>query len=244
MELKNYWINNHGTSIHFYDSNPNTNNLKLPFVMIPGLSESAEDYIPVMEMLFPRRCIAISLRGRGKSDAPQIGYTLEDHISDIESVIKHLEINEFILMGFSRGVSYALGYALTNLSSIKGLVLGDYPAYHSQLPTGWVEYFSSLPPWRGKSLSERIKTHTLYGLQKESKQILFWDKLSSISCPTLVIRGGKVDAVLSKDDGVKYLEKIQNSNLVVFEESNHNIFKPNLKKFVDTIQEFFETISS
>lgn len=243
MEFKNGWVDNNGTNIHFIDSNFDTNQ-DLPFVIIPGLSESAEDYIPLLKILFPRRCIALTLRGRGNSDAPQKGYTLEDHISDIEAVIKHLELNAFILMGFSRGVSYTLGYTLTNSDSIKGLILGDYPAYHSQLLPEWVEFFSSLPPWRGKSLSERMKLHALYGLQKDSKHVLFWDKLSSILCPVLVIRGGKHGAALSIDDGEKYLKKIPNSNLVVFEDSDHNIFDPSLEKFVNTVELFFKTIKS
>jgi pimeloyl-ACP methyl ester carboxylesterase len=240
MEFKNVYINNCGTTLHLIDSN--STNGELPIVITPGLSESAEDYIPVMELLAPRRCIAITLRGRGKSDAPQFGYTLEDHISDIEAVIRHLKMNEFVLMGFSRGVSYALGYALKNLGVVKGLVLGDYPAIHSQLPPGWVEFFSSLPPWKGKSLPERMKTHALSGLQKESKQVLFWNKLSSISCPVLIIRGGKPGAALSVEDGVRYLEEIPKSNLVVFEESSHNLFEPRLEKLVNTMKEFFKTV--
>lgn len=242
MELKHNWIDNNGTSIHYIDSNFGTNK-ELPFVIIPGLSESAEDYIPLMKLL-PRRCVAITLRGRGKSDAPQVGYSLEDHISDIDAVIKHLELNEFILMGFSRGVSYTLGYTFTNLSSIKGLILGDYPAYHSQLPHGWVEFFSSLPPWRGKSLSDRMKTHSLNGLQIDSKQVLFWNQLSSIHCPVLIIRGGKQGSVLTVEEGNRYLEQMPNSNLVVFEDSNHNLFEPNLEKFVHTVEVFFESIKS
>jgi pimeloyl-ACP methyl ester carboxylesterase len=240
MEFKNIWIDNFGTTLHSIDSNPTKS--QLPLVIIPGLSESAEDYIQLMELLSPRRCIAITLRGRGKSDAPKSGYTLEDHISDIEAVISYLEINEFVIMGFSRGVSYALGYALKNVSLVKGLVLGDYPAIHSQLPPGWVESFSTLPPWRGKSLPERMKTHALFGLQKDSKQVLFWDKLSSLSCPVLVIRGGKPGAALSEEDGIRYLEEIPKSNLVVFEESSHNLFEPCFENFIDTMKEFFKTV--
>lgn len=46
------------------------------------------------------------------------------------------------------------------------------------------------------------------------------------------------------NDGKKYLEKIPNVNLVVFEESAHNIFDPNLEKFVNTVELFFKTIKS
>jgi pimeloyl-ACP methyl ester carboxylesterase len=90
MKLKETWINNNGVNIHVIDSNTVAKQ-ELPLVIIPGLSESAEDYLPLMESLSPCRCVAISLRGRGKSDAPHTGYKLEDHISDIEAVVKYLD---------------------------------------------------------------------------------------------------------------------------------------------------------
>lgn len=95
----------------------------------------------------------MTLRGRGKSGLPKGGYTLEEHISDIHAVIKHLALKEFILMGYSRGVSYTIGYAIKNTNLLKGLIIGDYPAIHTQLPPGWVDFYSSLPPWRGKPIS-------------------------------------------------------------------------------------------
>ncbi|MBO0600033.1 alpha/beta hydrolase [Sporosarcina sp. E16_3] len=234
-------IGNKETTIEFIDSESGATNNRLPFVIIPGLSESAEDYIPLMKLL-SSRCIAISLRGRGKSDAPKMGYSLEDHISDIKSVIKHLKLDEFILMGFSRGVSYALGYAFTNLNSVKGIVLGDYPAHHTQLPPEWVDYFLASPPWRGKSVSERMKPHAIDGIQRDSKQVSFWDKLNLIQSPILIIQGGKEGSALSVEDSVQYLEKISKADLIVFEESNHNIFEPDLDKFVNVVEEFIENL--
>lgn len=243
MDINNFWADNNGTNIHFMENNFEANQ-DLPFIIIPGLSETAEDYIPLLKALAPRRCIAITLRGRGSSNAPLNGYTLEDHISDIDAVIKHLGLNEIILLGFSRGVSYTLGYALANLDSIKGLVLGDYPALHSQLPPEWTDFFSALPPWRGRALSERMKVHAINGLQKDSKYVEFWEELNAIKCPVLVIRGGKQGSALSIADGEKYLEKISQANLVVFEESDHNIFEPNFERFIDRLEIFFNSLKS
>lgn len=239
--MKSSFIDNQEITIEFIDSRSVTLNKELPLVLIPGLSESAEDYIPLMK-LFSRRCIAISLRGRGKSDAPKTGYTLEDHSSDINAVIKHLELDEFILMGYSRGVSYALDYAFTNLHSVKGLILGDYPAHHTQLPPEWVEHYLASPPWRGKSVSERMPLHSIYGIQRESHQVLFWDQLCLIESPVLVIRGGKEGSALSILDGAKYVKKSSKVNLITFEESSHNIFEPSLERFVDMVEEFIENL--
>ena len=240
MKITDFFVDNNGTNIHYIDSNINHNH-ELPFVIIPGLSESADDYLPLMKSLLPRRSIAITLRGRGKSDAPLTGYTLEEHISDIEVVTNHLNLKEFILIGYSRGVSYALGYAIAHSQLIKGIILGDYPAIHTELPPAWVDYFSSLPPWRGKPLSERMKPHALTGLQKDSKQIMFWDKLSLIECPVLIIRGGKKGSALSEEAAQQYLENFANATEVVFEESDHNIFEPNLQKVLITVKWFIES---
>ncbi|MDQ0154237.1 alpha/beta fold hydrolase [Robertmurraya andreesenii] len=237
MIYNDSWVDNNGINIHFVETNANLKE-ETPLVIIPGLSESAEDYISVIENLSPRHCIIITLRGRGKSATPETGYSLDDHISDIEAVVKHLELKDFILFGYSRSVSYVLKYSLQNKNLVKGLIIGDYPAIHTQLPQGWVEFFSSLPPWRGKPLSQRMSHTALYGIQKESAQVIFWDDLSSIECPVLIIRAGKPGAALSLEAGEQYLEKMPQANLVVFDESDHNIFEPNLDTFIQTIDLF------
>lgn len=237
MNYIDKWVDNNGVHIHFIETNADVKQ-KFPLVIIPGLSESAEDYIGLIEDLSPRHCVIITLRGRGKSDSPETGYSLEDHVTDIDVVIKHLKLKDFILFSYSRSVSYALKYFMGNRDLIIGLIIGDYPAIHTQLPTGWVDFFASLPPWRGKSLSHRMSQTALHGIQKESTQVVFWDDLSSIECPVLIIRAGKHGAALSSDAGEQYLEKIPQANLVVFDESDHNIFEPNPDTFIKTIEQF------
>ncbi|MFS0673567.1 alpha/beta fold hydrolase [Ornithinibacillus sp. 179-J 7C1 HS] len=243
MIYNDSWVDNNGINIHYVEINANLKG-EAPLVIIPGLSESAEDYISVIENLSPRHCICITLRGRGKSDTPETGYSLDDHISDIEAVVKYLELKDFILFGYSRSVSYVLKYSLKNKNLVKGLIIGDYPAIHTQLPQGWVEFFSSLPPWRGKPLSQRMSHTALLGIQKESAQVIFWDDLSSIECPVLIIRAGKHGGALSLEAGKQYLEKLPQANLVVFDESDHNIFEPNLDKFIQTIDLFMNNCHS
>lgn len=241
MNINHHWIDNNGTNIHFVEMNDKMKD-KIPLVIIPGLSESAEDYISLIELLDPRHCVVMTLRGRGKSSLPKGGYTLEEHISDIHTVIKQLALKEFILMGYSRGVSYTIGYAIKNTNLLKGLIIGDYPAIHTQLRLGWADFYSSLPPWRGKPISQRMKREALIGLERDSSHVSFWDDLSSIHCPALIIRGGKQDAVLSLEAGKQYIEKLPQAKLVVFDESDHNIFEPDIQTFVNTVDLFMKNI--
>jgi pimeloyl-ACP methyl ester carboxylesterase len=110
-------------------------------LIAPGAAEAAEDYMDVIDALFPCTAVAMSFRGRGNSNAPQHGYSIEDHFSDIEAVAR-LGLPRWGLFGFSASVPYVLGYALKHADRLSGLILGDYPAERRRLPPEWPERFS------------------------------------------------------------------------------------------------------
>ncbi len=211
----------------------------VPLIIIPGLTEGAEDYIEIMEKI-NHSCIAISLRGRGKSTSPLKGYALEDHISDIEAVINKESIEKCILYGFSRGTSYMLGFALRFPDKVKGIVIGDYPAVHTRLPEKWVEWFAGLAPWRGKATLDRMLKHALVGIQQESQEKEFWADLKAINCPVLIIGGKQAGAVLTDEMISLYKKSMDHCEVVIFEDSNHNLYEPNADRFVETICRFIE----
>ncbi|MFF3923973.1 alpha/beta fold hydrolase [Paenibacillus lactis] len=242
MQLSETMVNNNGVHIHVTEAHRELNKENVPLVIIPGLSESAEDYISIVQKLTPRHIIVITLRGRGKSDSPASGYTLEDHISDIDAVARHLGLESFILMGYSRGVSYQLGYAVQHPERIRGLIIGDYPAIHTQLPPGWVEFFASLPPWRGKKLYDRMQAGALHALQRESSKVELWDDLTTLTCPALIIRGVKPHPGLSLEAAEQYKLKLPQAKLVEFDQHDHNIFEPDAEAFVRTADSFMNAI--
>lgn len=241
MKISEGKVCNNKVEIHYLVSQVDTNKLP-PLVIIPGLTESAEDYIDIIKEISDRRCIAISLRGRGKSDSPDSGYKLSDHISDIEKVVDALGLEEFILMGYSRGVSYMLGYALKHIERLKGIIIGDYPAMHTKLPEQWVDFFVKLPPWRGKTALERMSRLALEAIQKESEEEYFYDDLYKLKIPVLIISGGKEGSALSAEMRERYLKTIENVELTVFEDCNHNIFEPDINQFTNAVKSFMEKL--
>jgi len=80
--------------------------------------------------------VVIDVRGRGRSDVPETGYTWEHHISDVRAAVETLGLDRPIVVAFSRGSSYGLGYALTYPTEVRGLVIGDYFARHVGLRAG------------------------------------------------------------------------------------------------------------
>jgi pimeloyl-ACP methyl ester carboxylesterase len=86
---------NNQVRLHYLDGHADCPT-ELSIVIVPGLAETAEDYAELMRRLAPRRCVAISLRGRGRSDTPASGYTLDDHADDVLAVVRHLGLPRLV----------------------------------------------------------------------------------------------------------------------------------------------------
>lgn len=241
MEIFEGKVSNNNVDIYYLESQIETNTIT-PLLIIPGLSESAEDYIGILEGISDRKCVAISLRGRGKSYSPESGYKLSDHIGDIVKVVDTLELNEFVLMGYSRGVSYMLGYALKHVERLKGVIIGDYPAMHTKLPEKWTDMFVKLPPWRGKTALERMSRIALEAIQKESEEEDFYGDLHKLKVPVLIISGGKKGSILSTEMKEEYSKALENVENAIFEDCDHNIFEPDINLVINTIKNFMDRL--
>lgn len=242
QKMVNMFAENECVKIH-YVNKEETGATSDPIVIIPGLAESAEDYLSLVPKIKNRTVIVISLRGRGQSDAPLQGYSLEDHVRDIETVIiEELKLDSFYLFGYSRGVSYMLAFGLAHSEKVSGIIIGDYPAIHTKLPEQWVDFFIGLPPWRGKTALERMPKHALEGIQRESSEKIMWEQLSSFTCPVMVIGGGKKGSLLSEEHMQLYKNHLLDVQLNVLEDSDHNLFFPEEEKLVRLINNFLDMV--
>src|SRR5512138_8093 len=64
----------------------------LPIVLLPGLTANAHAFDGLIQAgLSPRfHALALDLRGRGLSDAPEDGYTMADHAADVIGLLDAL----------------------------------------------------------------------------------------------------------------------------------------------------------
>jgi pimeloyl-ACP methyl ester carboxylesterase len=185
--------------------------------------------------LWPQRCIVFAHRGRGKSSAPISGYALEDHVEDIKAVVRFFDLQSFYLMGYSRGVSYALGYALEEISKLKGLILAEYPAVHKQMEPGWADQYLQTF-WGNERGSSLLAEHVVRGIEQEAQQHSFRPMLPQISCPTLILRGTREDSLLSKEEAATYQHEISDTRVVVFEHTGHTLKESEFDKFVHSLR--------
>jgi pimeloyl-ACP methyl ester carboxylesterase len=233
IQARDCWTDNRGVRLHYLDTGEGRLSSLVPVVFIPGALGGADLYLREFQSLAPRRCIAISLRGRGKSEAPAEGYTFEDHVADIESVIRDSELNRYCLAAYSMGVPYAIEQAARDQGKVKGLVIGDYAARLPLIRPEWVEQSLTHPGAR----PEAVK-----GLQRESREVILWDRLEKITSPVLIIRGGKPGSLLSEENAERYRKHLSDVVIVQFEDSDHAVFMPSYERYIGTIKDFLERL--
>jgi pimeloyl-ACP methyl ester carboxylesterase len=202
-----------------------------PVVLIPGLHGRAEDFEALLPALAPRRAIAVSLRGRGRSDVPEAGYRFENHVEDLRLLVDTFGQPQVCLVGHSVGVTYAIGYALEYPKRVAALVLAGYPARYPDLSADWGLRTMMRYP-------EAMSMIAVLGLHHDSAEISLWESLSSLECPLLVLRGGRPSSRLPAELAEQYRQYAPQAQIITFEESGHRLWVPDMQRFVRTIDLF------
>jgi len=225
--------------LHYLDG-PGGGARGAPVVFVPGLSDVASDYTDVLAS-FGRRAVVMDLRGRGASDSPPRGYALDDHVGDIEAVLAEAGIDRFHLATFSRGTSYGLGFALRHPEQVLTIAIGDYDAREVGLTVDFVPSFHD-GRWRGTPVSSRLTRIALEGIARESVERPLWDDLARLGTPVLVVRGGRPDRPgFLRDEGVaRYRAAVPDVEIVTFDDSSHDIFRPDPTRFATLVARFIE----
>lgn len=95
-------------------------------VCVHGLTANHTCWESLAEVLAPDyRMIGYDLRGRGESDKPPKGYSLETHAEDLNSLLDHLGLRSAVLMGHSLGANIGLVFAARFPRRVKKLILVD-----------------------------------------------------------------------------------------------------------------------
>jgi pimeloyl-ACP methyl ester carboxylesterase len=95
-------------------------------VCVHGLTANHTCWASVADLLSPRyRLIAYDLRGRGESDKPDTGYSLERHGHDLARLLDRYGLEKAVIMGHSLGAHIALRFAVHSPARVSALVLFD-----------------------------------------------------------------------------------------------------------------------
>jgi len=93
-------------------------------ILLHGGPGYPDDMIEVVEILKGKfRVVTFEQRGVGASKCSDCSFTMQAYISDIDAIVKYLNISEFYLFGHSWGGLYAQIYAAENPNTIQSLFL-------------------------------------------------------------------------------------------------------------------------
>ena len=99
----------------------------VPLILLHGHGNEAhlwDDFVPCVAPHY--RVLAVDQRGHGDSDwDPDGRYDTEFMIRDLEALTAALEIDRFVLIGFSMGGRVSMGFAGRHPERLAGLVLVD-----------------------------------------------------------------------------------------------------------------------
>ncbi len=113
-----------GARLHYY----RTGDSKRPIVMLHGVTDSGKCWARVADVLASDYdCIMLDARGHGLSEAPETGYTAEDHACDVAAVIQALGLSRPVVMGHSMGAATAAATAAGFPGQVGALILEDPP---------------------------------------------------------------------------------------------------------------------
>jgi len=97
-----------------------------PVLCVHGLTANCRCWDVLASALSPRhRVLAMDLRGRGFSDSPPSGYSVENHCRDIVALMDDQGLERAVLMGHSLGAFISLVFAAKHARRVDRLILVD-----------------------------------------------------------------------------------------------------------------------
>lgn len=225
------FVKNGEISLHYIVANFSP--VHLPVVFIPGALVSAEEFYEYIKNRLDQYFIIISHRGVGKSNIPLSGYSKDDLVSDIRSVVKNEMLEKYFIGGHSFGSAIASAYSVKYPEDINGLILGDYPPGYPEYPEKWAEQAIINNPGVNENL--------VYGLQRESIYEMYIKELSKSCFKILLLKGNNEGSLLKPKLTEKILTELNNCILKKIANSGHELFADNPEDTLNAIKLFTES---
>ncbi|MGE3801502.1 MAG: alpha/beta fold hydrolase [Candidatus Kapaibacterium sp.] len=217
MNRQEIYADNSGVTIHAIEFHREVEGI--PLIIIPGATNSAEEIETDLRGVLPLHHIIINLRGRGKSDSPEKGYSLADQASDILAILNHLNLQECIIFGHSLGSTIGIKAASQVIDRVKGFIMGDFPPFYPPYDGSWAEHVLERE-------GLQITSTAVHGMAADPTYTDLSEELKGLTCPLLLIRGGKEDSLFPADQAEFLKTIVPNIEVSVLPESGHDIFGP------------------
>ncbi|HEX6551990.1 MAG TPA: alpha/beta hydrolase [Ktedonobacteraceae bacterium] len=207
-----------------------------PLVFIGGLATDITEFEGIIRELSQNyRVIAFDNRGAGRTDKPDIPYSIEMMADDTAGLLNALGIERANMLGISMGGRIALALAIQHPKLVTRLVLVSTSAKSSKRK--WrlrlLSILTNVPIFRSKY----PQPHYAFLRQRNaSRSYDATDWLHEIRMPTLILHGKK-----DKTTPYKLAEEmhagIAGSKMIAFN-GGHLFFFIRQKQFLDAVSDF------
>jgi len=99
-----------------------------PLILMHGLTANAHSFDAILKAGVRREILAVDLRGRGLSDKPTHGYTMQDHAADIIGMLDRLDMESAVIGGHSFGGLLSIYLAFHYPNRVEKIVIIDAAA--------------------------------------------------------------------------------------------------------------------
>ena len=241
-----------------------------PLVLIHGMGgDSSEWSLLTPELSKEVRCIAVDLRGHGKSEKPDQPYTQDMFADDVAALLDALGVDKAYICGLSMGGFVALKMALNHPKKVRGLILIDtaarMPTKSIEVGARWAKIFAEkgleayieaeirdifhpMFARRHKDMvnlfAESMKTRdasTIARIQQGylKSPLAIENDIKKIKVPTLIIHG-REDEVVPVEEAEFMHRQIPNSQIAIIPFSGHAALLERKDFFIDVILYFIE----
>jgi proline iminopeptidase len=246
---------------------------RTPLVCLHGGPGSTHNYFRPLERLADERPVVLyDQLGCGRSDRPQLEWSLDVFTEELEALREHLGLEQVHLLGTSWGGMLALEHALARPESVRSLVLSSTLACAAD----WVVEVKRLRDATGiaddeEAVIEVERRHFFRGgeeplelarMREEKSTAVYeamwgpnewtmtgalggWDvraRLGELKMPTLILRGAYD---LSTAAIAKTLaDGIPHAREVVFAESSHTPVLEETERYLRALREFLYAVEA
>lgn len=205
-----------------------------PLVLLHALGEGRSDWATVVEPFAECfRVVAVDLRGHGDSAWPG-SYSFQSMADDVLRLLDHLGLAKVTLLGHSMGGSVAYLIAEQSPGLIERLIVEDAaPPFVRdrrvpERPEGKLGFDWEVVPAIVNEVSRGNQT--------------MWDRLSSITAPTLIVGGGP-ESHIPQEKLQEVADRIADCSLVTIP-AGHHVHTTRTEDFTEEVLGWYRRTSS
>ena len=207
----------------------------MKYLYLHGLGQTAESWNKVTratEMADNSVCLDLAEMVKGKAATYSNLYSTLSEMCNAEK-------EDIILCGLSLGGVLALNYAIDYPQKVKALVL---IAAQYKMPTRLLKLQNALFHFMPQSMFQQtgFGKPDFISLCNTMAELDFSDSINQVSCPVLIVCGGKDKA--NKTASIELTDILKHSQFKEISETGHEVNLESPEKLASILREFYKTI--